>query len=143
MIQTWKAESIRQARYKALWPTSSHCSAFPFIWKTLKLVRCPQFPKKEWTFLNDLYYFYGATYRDLKKDNTKALEYYQKSIQVSQDLNDWPAYWAIYMQGVIANERGDAAPAMQKLNQAEQYGRNEPGFVQEVSRMKDVIQKPH
>ena len=43
MIQTWKAESIRQARYKALWHTSSHCSAFPFIWVTLKLVRCPQF----------------------------------------------------------------------------------------------------
>ena len=109
----------------------------------LKFAAAEPSGRQDWKFMNDLYWYWGATYRDLKKDNVKALEYYQKCVQVSQDLNDWPAYWAIYMQGVIANERGDAAAAMQKLNQAEQYGKNEPGFGQEVRRMKDVIQKPH
>jgi len=88
--------------------------------------------RNDWRFLKDLYWQWAATYRDLKKDNGKALEYYRKCVEVSQDLSEWPAYWAIYMQGVIAFENGDAGAALQSFSRAELYGQKEWTFMNDL-----------
>ena len=48
----------------------------------------------------------------------EALEYYQKCEKVSKDLSDWPAYWAIYIQGVIAYQNGDKKTAEDLFSRA-------------------------
>jgi Flp pilus assembly protein TadD len=88
--------------------------------------------KAEWAFMNDLYWYMAVTYRNLKGDNVSALEYFQRGADVSQDKRDWPAYWHIYMQGVIAYERSDANAAIAKFALAEKNGAADWGFMNDL-----------
>lgn len=67
----------------------------------------------DWKLANDLYHYWGETYRNLKKDAGKAAEQHQKAVDVSEDKADWPAFWSEYVLGYMAYEQGDAERAIE------------------------------
>jgi tetratricopeptide (TPR) repeat protein len=93
------------------------------------------FPRIEWIFQNDILYYWAESYRVLKKDSQKAGPLYQECLRVSQELSDWPAFWCLLRQAVIARDAGRKGEAAEMMLRAEVAGKSDDVFLKEIDRV--------
>lgn len=85
-------------------------------------------------FLNDLYWYWAETYRNLLDDKAKAWEYLVKCEAAIEDRSEWPSYWCILNQGEIARKAGNTKLAGERFRLAQSLGKHDGVFQAHMSR---------
>ncbi|NMB74441.1 MAG: tetratricopeptide repeat protein [Myxococcales bacterium] len=154
VYRTQKKDPVRAAGYhQRAWDVSEDKADWPGFWSRyiLGVMAFDQgnaegalshftglrevLPRIAWYFQNDVFYYWGETFRYLKKDPTSAGPFYAECLKASQDLADWPAYWCLLRQAELARDTGRKGEAAEMMLRAEAAGKADEAFQKEIDRI--------